>query len=220
MTDFPAPVEVLGACGCRSTFNHRSPPSAATSPAALRRCELARTATGRRTAHAGAGTTTEELNGCAHDMRKHPCHGCPDREEHARWAERHARLDATPTRCAAKVAGRTGSLARTFDQVCALLRTARLPDGDGRVTPDRPRMLARIWTESRPARRRVPAGRSLGPLDAGRAGRCRVHGAVRGAPRDRGARVGAVRGRSARRSRRRWRCGARSRPTRRRTGWS
>jgi ATP-dependent RNA helicase HelY len=79
-------------------------------------------------------------------MRKHPCHGCPEREEHARWAERQRRLDKDTEALKDKVAGRTGSLARTFDQVCALLRERGYLESD-EVTPAG-RMLARIWTEA------------------------------------------------------------------------
>jgi ATP-dependent RNA helicase HelY len=79
-------------------------------------------------------------------MRKHPCHGCPEREEHARWAERKRRLDKDTEALREKVAGRTGSLARTFDQVSELLRDRGYLDRD-EVTPAG-RMLARIWTEA------------------------------------------------------------------------
>ena len=42
---------------------------------------------------------------------------------------------ATPRRCASKVASRTGSLARTFDRVCALLDRPRLPVRRRRRSP-------------------------------------------------------------------------------------
>src|SRR5262249_36118738 len=74
------------------------------------------------------------------------CHACPEREEHARWAERQHRLERDTESLRAKVASRTGSLARAFDQVCGLL-TARGYLDKGRVT-EPGRMLARIWTES------------------------------------------------------------------------
>ena len=54
---------------------------------------------------------------------------------------------ATPRRCGTRWPSRTGSLARTFDQVCALLADRGYLAGDGEVT-DAGRMLARIWTEA------------------------------------------------------------------------
>ena len=72
---------------------------------------------------------------------------CPDREEHARWAERRWRLQRDTDGLRDKVAGRTGSLARTFDQVCAVLAERGYLSPDGEVT-EAGRMLGRIWTEA------------------------------------------------------------------------
>jgi len=79
-------------------------------------------------------------------MRNHPCHACPEREEHARWAERLHRLERDTVALRDKVANRTGSLARTFDLVCSLL-SDRGYLADGEVTPAG-RTLSRIWTET------------------------------------------------------------------------
>ena len=80
-------------------------------------------------------------------MRRHPCHACPQREEHARWAERRWRLRRETEALQTKVAGRTGSLTRTFDRVCALLSDRGYLAPDGGVT-EPGRMLSRIWTEA------------------------------------------------------------------------
>ena len=116
-----------------------------------------------------------------------------------------------------KVAGRTGSLARTFDQVCAVLAGRGYLTADGEVT-DAGRMLARIWTEAdllvaECLRRDVWEG--LAPDGAGRGG---VHGALRVPPGGRRARVGAQGRHSATRSTPAPSCGPRSRPTRRAHG--
>ena len=60
-------------------------------------------------------------------LRRHPVHGCDDREAHLRWAERWARLRAETDALERKVEGRTHSIARTFDRVCAVLERAGLP---------------------------------------------------------------------------------------------
>ena len=76
---------------------------------------------GNRRRSRGGAADDRELERLRHELRKHPCHACPDREEHARWAERRWRLERDTQALRAKVANRTGSLARMFDQVCALL---------------------------------------------------------------------------------------------------
>src|SRR4029077_4977730 len=43
------------------------------------------------------------------EIRAHPCHGCAEREDHARWAERYWRLRAGERRRRTRVANRTTS---------------------------------------------------------------------------------------------------------------
>jgi ATP-dependent RNA helicase HelY len=54
-------------------------------------------------------------------MRAHPCHGCAEREDHARWAERWTRLKGEHDRLVARIESRTSSIARDFDKVCEVL---------------------------------------------------------------------------------------------------
>jgi ATP-dependent RNA helicase HelY len=144
--DFTAPAEVLARVRVPKHFNHRS-------PAARRDLAAAVTATGLDR-HAGRRSRSRDGNGEDHEvallrvqMRQHPCHACPEREEHARWAERRHRLGRDTEQLREKVAGRTGSLARTFDNVCDLLISRGYLTPEGEVT-DAGRMLARIWTEA------------------------------------------------------------------------
>ncbi|WP_417553919.1 DEAD/DEAH box helicase [Microbacterium sp.] len=64
-------------------------------------------------------------------MQRHPCHGCPDREAHARWAERYFSLKRDTDRIRRQIENRTGSVARTFDRVIDVLRTVEYLEGDG-----------------------------------------------------------------------------------------
>ncbi len=65
-------------------------------------------------------------------MRQHPCHGCSEREDHARWAERHHRLQAEHAGLVRRIQGRTSSIARVFDHVCEiLLETGHLSADEG-----------------------------------------------------------------------------------------
>jgi ATP-dependent RNA helicase HelY len=78
-------------------------------------------------------------------LRQHPCHGCTDRDEHARQAERYLRLEREAEGLEHRVAGRTHVIARTFDRVCAVLDQLGYTDGDT-VTEDG-RMLAGLYAE-------------------------------------------------------------------------
>jgi ATP-dependent RNA helicase HelY len=152
--EFGAPVEVLGKVRLPKHVNHRSPGERRDIAASMANLDLERgKGTGRRGRAKAATGDDDEVLRLRHEMRKHPCHACPEREEHARWAERRHRLERDTDSMRAKVASRTGSLARTFDRVCDLL-TARgylVPGAtalDGGGVTDAGRMLARIWTEA------------------------------------------------------------------------
>lgn len=66
-------------------------------------------------------------------LRAHPCHGCAEREDHARWAERRARLAEEHDSLVRRIEGRTSSIARDFDRICAVLLRLGYLDvpGDG-----------------------------------------------------------------------------------------
>ncbi|MCG2797807.1 MAG: DEAD/DEAH box helicase [Cellulomonas sp.] len=67
-------------------------------------------------------------------LKAHPCHACPQREDHARWAERHARLLAEQESLARRIAGRAGSIAVVFDRGCDVLLTLGYLDQPGTDT--------------------------------------------------------------------------------------
>ena len=75
-----------------------------------------------------------ELTALRQALRAHPCHGCADRESHARFAERMARLDRETEQLRQKVRATTHSLVRSFDRITGLLRERGYLDGDT-VTP-------------------------------------------------------------------------------------
>ncbi len=80
------------------------------------------------------------------ELRAHPCHGCDDREAHARWAERHDRLDRETDTLRQQVAATTHSLARTFDRIRALLAERGYLDGE--QLTEHGRRLSRLWSET------------------------------------------------------------------------
>jgi ATP-dependent RNA helicase HelY len=81
-------------------------------------------------------------------LRRHPCHRCPDREAHARWAERALRLERESARLQARIASRSNTIANHFDKICLVLESLGYLTGDGghEVSNDG-RMLARIYAE-------------------------------------------------------------------------
>jgi len=144
--EFATPVEALARVRVPKHFNHRSPAERRDLASALRTAGA--TVGGRRRPGRPRGSGEDaELVELRAALRRHPCHACPDREEHARWAERRWRLSRDTEALRAKVATRTGSLARTFDRVCTLLTHRGYLSKGGQVT-DAGRMLARIWTEA------------------------------------------------------------------------
>lgn len=69
-------------------------------------------------------------------LRAHPCHACPEREEHARWADRWYRLDGEHRSLVRRIEGRTGSIAIVFDRICDVLVQLGYLDADGEPEHD------------------------------------------------------------------------------------
>ncbi|NDK30490.1 DEAD/DEAH box helicase [Nesterenkonia haasae] len=67
---------------------------------------------------ADLGIGVEELQA---QLRRHPCHSCPEREDHARWADRWWTLRRETDQLKTKIDRRTGTIAKTFDRVCGVL---------------------------------------------------------------------------------------------------
>ncbi|MCP2032796.1 ATP-dependent RNA helicase HelY [Okibacterium sp. HSC-33S16] len=61
------------------------------------------------------------VNGLRKRLSAHPCHHCPDREHHARWAERYFRLKKQTDQLTRQIATRTGAVAKIFDRVTDVL---------------------------------------------------------------------------------------------------
>ncbi|MEO9237985.1 MAG: RNA helicase, partial [Jatrophihabitantaceae bacterium] len=102
-------------------FNHRNPTARRDLAASIRNLRIPDEPRGARRKQAGLAGDDAELAQLRSQMRAHPCHGCHDREEHARWAERFTRLQKENDALARKAEGRTHLLSRTFDRICALL---------------------------------------------------------------------------------------------------
>ncbi|WP_375476071.1 DEAD/DEAH box helicase [uncultured Jatrophihabitans sp.] len=144
LVDFPHPVDVLGSVRLTKHVNHRSPQERRDILTSLRTLDLPDQRPPRRTS---AGTDEDEqLLRLRRELRAHPVHQCADREQHARWAERRVRLERENDGLRRRIEGRTGSLGRTFDRICALLAERKYLAND-QATPAGKR-LARIWSEA------------------------------------------------------------------------
>ncbi|MFM8921242.1 MAG: DEAD/DEAH box helicase [Candidatus Nanopelagicaceae bacterium] len=88
----------------------------------------------------------QELANYRKSLRQHPCHGCNDREAHARIAERADRLIRENEGLISRVESRTNVIAKTFDRIIEVLNFLGYLEGD-EVTPSG-RMLSKIYAES------------------------------------------------------------------------
>ncbi|WP_250035420.1 DEAD/DEAH box helicase [Paractinoplanes maris] len=145
--DFAGAAEVLERLRVPKHFNPRSPAARRDLAAQISATGHDRHGNSRRRSKGGGTGEDAEIALLKVQMRQHPCHACPEREDHARWAERRHRLQRDTDALRDKVAGRTGSLARTFDQVCAVLAGRGYLTEEGGVT-EPGRMLGRIWSEA------------------------------------------------------------------------
>ncbi|HVL91330.1 MAG TPA: DEAD/DEAH box helicase [Actinomycetota bacterium] len=79
-------------------------------------------------------------------IRAHPCHDCPDRTEHERWAARVDDLTKELTAQRRRLRNRTEGLARTFERVVGVLREKSYLRADEGLTHKGDR-LSRIYNE-------------------------------------------------------------------------
>ncbi|MFE0046560.1 DEAD/DEAH box helicase [Streptomyces albireticuli] len=142
--DFPVPVEALERMRIPKSFNPRSPQSRRDLASALRTKAGHIEPERHRRSRAAAADDTE-IARLRTAIRAHPCHGCDEREDHARWAERYQRLLRDTRQLERRIEGRTNTIARTFDRICALLTDLDYLR-DGEVTEDGKR-LARLYGE-------------------------------------------------------------------------
>jgi len=145
LADFPVPVTPIDRVRIPAWFSARS---------AKHRRDLASTVRNKLAGHdltrppraaSGPAGPDADIERLRRRLRQHPCHSCPDREEHARQAERYDRLEREADALERRVAGRTHVIARTFDRVCAVLDELGYTEGDT-VTAEG-RRLAGLYAE-------------------------------------------------------------------------
>jgi ATP-dependent RNA helicase HelY len=153
LADFPVPVTPIDRVRIPNWFSPRSANHrrdlASTMRNKLAGHDVGRThRPGGRRGDEGEGRpdgAREEIERLRLRLREHPCHACPDREEHARQAEQYLRLEREAEALERKVGGRTHVIARTFDRVCAVLDQLGYTEGD--AVTEEGRRLAGLYTE-------------------------------------------------------------------------
>jgi ATP-dependent RNA helicase HelY len=122
--------------------------------AALRReiTDLERSGAGRADmqSRADRDSRAKKINDLRRRLKIHPVHSCPDREQHARWAERWWRLKKETDRLAQQISTRTGAISKVFDRVTDVLvelgYLTATDDGEMTLTQSG-RTLKRIYGE-------------------------------------------------------------------------
>ncbi|MDN3904536.1 DEAD/DEAH box helicase [Arthrobacter sp. YD2] len=154
--DLDGPAEAVSHIRIPKSFNSRSPKDRRDLASSLRNAlhdhRPPRPAAARANTLHTSGTERQEkaIAELRRKLRAHPCHGCSEREDHARWAERWWKLRRETDNLVGQIRGRTNTIAKTFDRVCDVLTRYGYvaPDASGTdaVTPAGQK-LRRIYGE-------------------------------------------------------------------------
>ncbi|MCL8025875.1 DEAD/DEAH box helicase [Nocardioides bruguierae] len=160
MMDFPEPVAALARIRVPKSFNHRNPQMRRDLASALRarsrdipppgvagRPPRGRGGAGTGGADGRPSAWEREVADLRRRLKEHPCHDCPDREDHARWAERWYKLEKDVLTLQRRVENRTNTVARTFDRVCDLLAQLGYLNPQATEVTDEGAHLMRLYSE-------------------------------------------------------------------------
>ena len=149
LTDFPIPPPIGGRMKIGKHFNPKDAASRRNLAAALRARLSEIDLDGKRGRQIGVDPETQtHIEQRRAALQHHPCHRCPERETHARWAERALRLERETARLRARMNSRSNTIANHFDKICLVLESLGYLTGDqGSDVSEYGRMLARIYAE-------------------------------------------------------------------------
>ncbi|MEI7778978.1 MAG: DEAD/DEAH box helicase [Actinomycetes bacterium] len=147
VVDFPTPAQVVGRVRIPKTFSARSANSRRDLAALLKDASTDLHLRSQRP-HREVGSDGE-IKVLRTQLRAHPCHGCSDREAHARLAEKYHRVLRETNGIERRVANQTNSIGRQFERVCALLTKLGYLEqaGSKLIVTDSGRLLAGLYTE-------------------------------------------------------------------------
>lgn len=149
LVDVPTPVEAIAHVKVPPHFNAKSPKARRDLATSLRIAVPHDPPPSRSRGSAAYAGSAEDgrIPELRRQLKAHPCHQCPDREDHARWAERWWRLKRETVGLQRKVEGRTNSVARTFDRICTLLGEMGYLSDSGDLVTAQGENLRRLYTE-------------------------------------------------------------------------
>ncbi|QGF24843.1 DEAD/DEAH box helicase [Raineyella fluvialis] len=152
LTDFPSLPQVAGKVRVPKHFQSRDPSHRHSLAAALRQRLDQLDPTPQRTRTEGSLNDKERarIAELRDQLATHPCHTCPDREVHARWAEKALRAEKEARQLEHQVARRTRSIADRFDKICTVLGSldyVRAAGTDDLEVTKEGRTLAQIYSE-------------------------------------------------------------------------
>lgn len=148
--DYSGASAPLGSMSLPKRVEHRQPRVRRDLASALRSAAAGLRVPPNKRGPAGERDIDPELAALRDQLRRHPVHAAPDREERVRVAERYLRIERDNAALQQKVSAATNSLARTFDRILVLLTERGFIEGRGGATTvtDDGRLLARIYSES------------------------------------------------------------------------
>jgi ATP-dependent RNA helicase HelY len=149
LVDFNGRVTALARMRVPTKFNGRDPQSRRDLASALaERVKTLPRPKPREEAASGPRVepgTEREISRLRAALRTHPCHGCEEREDHARWFERAFKLEREVGALKKRIETRTNTIARQFDRVCDVLSELGYLRED-KVTPEGERLM-RLYSE-------------------------------------------------------------------------
>ena len=148
LNDFPTPTQVVGKMRIPRKFDPREAASRkGLASSFLAKLEALDPKVDRLNGPKADAELTRQITELRQEIRRHPCHECPDRESHARFAERAMRLERDRDQARNRAEARTNTIANRFDKLCQVLESMGYLGGDDGEVTDSGRMLARIYSE-------------------------------------------------------------------------
>ncbi len=149
LNDFPSPTSVIGRIRIPKSFDPRKPVARRNLSASfLAKLQHLNPDAERAAKPPSDAEIADQVARLRRELKQHPCHQCPDRESHARFAERAMRLERETRQVERKAEARTNTIARRFDKLCGVLQALGYLDPEtGDEVTDAGRMLARIYSE-------------------------------------------------------------------------
>ncbi|MDR6685062.1 ATP-dependent RNA helicase HelY [Arthrobacter sp. 1088] len=141
--DLDGPISPVTRIRIPKSFNAKVPKSRRDLAASMRNAisdEAPRARRNSRHEDFGLGSRAQDqeqkITELRRALRAHPCHGCSEREDHARWGERWWKLRKETDGLVRQIQSRTNTIAKTFDRVCDVLSAYGYLETDdaGKVT--------------------------------------------------------------------------------------